>query len=203
MTNISINDYIQIFDKKSNQLIANGKVIAVKINESMNLYCVSIDNNYFFNNNSSNFKFKKIDEMVETKYYKSLKKYKINLWKYHVKKYDNVDIFYDYNIHELDKEVVELVKALNGLPDISTQGSCSGHNREPLWVSINFETIASIIKLAKIINRYFNDDFVLSTRNNIIQSGQDHIVLCLISNHIGKKAYENALKLAEILNYLA
>ena len=202
MVNILINDYIQIFDKKSEQLIASGKVIASKIDEKMNLCCMSIDNNYFFNNQSSNFIFKKLNEEVETKYYKSLKKYRIILWKNHVKIHDNVDIFYDYNMHELDKEVVELVKALNDLPNISTQGSCSGHNREPLWVSINFETMEAIIRLAKIINRYFNDDFVLSTRSNIIQSGQKNIVLCLISNYIGERAYKSALKMAEILKYL-
>lgn len=202
MTNILMDDYIQIFDKKSNQLIASGKVIASKIDENLNLYCISIDNNYFFNNQSSNFIFKKINEEVETKYYISLKRYKTILWKNHVKKHDNVDIFYDYNMNELDKEVSELVQVLNELPNISTQGSCSGHNREPLWVSINFETMESMILLIKIINTYFKDDFVLSTRSNIVQSSQKHVILCLISNYIGKKAYESALKMAEILKFL-
>lgn len=100
---------------------------------------------------------------------------------------------------EYDVEVCELVTALNTVPGIQTTGSCSGHGRDHLFVTMFFSSLDSLSRLASIIE----DSglwFTLSTDIRVYQDktpGKIH--LRLQSGYLGNAAYEEAKRLANIL----
>ncbi len=100
---------------------------------------------------------------------------------------------------EYDVEVSELVAALNTVSGIQTTGSCSGHGRDHLFVTMFFSSLDPLSRLASIIE----DNglwFTLSTDTRVYQDktpGKIH--LRLQSGYLGNAAYEEAQRLANII----
>lgn len=100
---------------------------------------------------------------------------------------------------EYDVEVCELVAVLNTVSGIQTTGSCSGHGRDHLFVTMFFSSLDSLSRLASIIE----DNglwFTLSTDTRVYQDktpGKIH--LRLQSGYLGNAAYEDAQRLANII----
>jgi len=100
---------------------------------------------------------------------------------------------------EYDVEVSELVATLNTVSGIQTTGSCSGHGRDHLFVTMFFSSLDPLSRLASIIE----DNglwFTLSTDTRVYQAktpGKIH--LRLQSGYLGNAAYEEAQRLANII----
>lgn len=100
---------------------------------------------------------------------------------------------------EYDPEVVDLIHALNAIPGVSTSCSCSGHERDPLFVTLFFEDVGPIYQLASLIEKH-GLTFTLSTDSRVFQDrnpGKLH--LRLQTKYIGNAAYEESRTLATLI----
>ena len=191
--------YFKIIDIKSNKVIASGRCISDKIEyRNMDvpfLPLISFDNKFFFRfNTSTKYKVDIVDDKLPF-LLNIPDTYKICLWKYADKNL-TADVYRDYGIDELDKEVEYLVKQLNKIPNISTSSSCCGHNRIPLWVLINFSDNTNLKLFEGMLKREFKDEFTfeLDKECNLIT------IYKLKTNCIGKKAYKLANDLGNCID---
>ena len=199
---------IKIFDSETNELICSGKVISSKDcflhgnTLCRNIYFVSVNNKCFFNTYSKKFKICVCPEQLDI-YIGDISKYSQKHLRNATKKeYRTLDIIFDDDINGLDKEVINLVTALNKIDGIKTDGSCCGHNEWKLWVSCQFFTVEALSMLLKIIYDKFPNDFMICSSKSRSQNTPGAVGLTIISCKKGQPAYDKANELAEYLNLL-
>lgn len=198
--------HFTIVDKNTYKTIASGIVKNVKktyVKDDkvcFNIDCISFDNKYYFNKNSSNFLFMETDSDEQFFDKEVLKNYCCEKW-VDAAKNNEADIYIEHDITELDKEVISLVSALNKINGIKTIGSCCGHGIYPLYVDLSINEFKALILLAKLITDKFNNDFKITTSPRIVQS-DNNIQMSLECNYIGEPAYKKAVKLASYLEIL-
>ena len=208
-----------IFDKNGNVLV-NDAIENCKFVMNGHLLkkeAISFDNKHFFNSNSKNLIIKKSNDnniipfdinkfsayniisLRELKYVLNVSDAVFNK---EIRKYD---IIFDYDIKGIDSQVKKLVDALNncGLK-IETQGSCSGHNVVPPWISIKFKDCESLKNIIYLIDYKYNGKLIFTTKNivyglhlnNIYKKNKGlnfkdlNLVFVLTTELIGIKAYK-------------
>ena len=204
------DEYVQIIDKISNKIIAEGIVKGYK-NSYIDMHedgkcikyyvdLVSCDEKHYFREESDKFIIRKCSE-VDTVINDIPDNYIIEKWR-NVYHNNNADVYIENGINELDNEVKSLVFSLNKIDGIKTDGSCSGHNKEPLWVDIHFENLTSILFLTHIICKKFYNEFKLTTHPTLNQNDKNTLAFRLESYDIGDKAYNDAQQLAEYIELI-
>lgn len=191
------NDFIKIIDLETQSVIGAGKINSLK---RQNL--VSIDYKHHFKIENS-YKYQVFKDVSCE--YVSLKipsGYIIALYSDFDEK--EADIYYEYDINELDKEVQRLVVALNRIPDLVTKGSCSGHDELPLWITFftNYLNVVSFLKQCLV---KFNLPFIILSEKedpNILNDTKETQGYTLKSLDIGENAYKAADRLAKYLEVL-
>lgn len=195
------DEWAKIIDKKTNKVLAAGKITCRKdYNQLSKPYnCISFDSRWFFNldtkdkfdvqDNPEHLVVSMRDEDIPTDYKK-------DLWRNNI---EEMHLYRDYDINELDPEVKDLVFALNELDKVKTVCSCSGHGDRPLSVYIIFFDFKPLCMLVKLIHDKFRKDFNLRTRPDIYNSKLDRVVLELETTTIGKEAFEKAQEMTKEL----
>jgi len=127
---------------------------------------VSIDNKYFFHiENSPSYYIQDCEEGVGKTVFEmerfrgilTMKKFAKAMAKIVNKSeipneiYD-IDVFVENNENELDKQMVDIVRALNRIKGLRTTGSCSGHYLRKPWVLIEMRTLEAVNELNMIVN---------------------------------------------------
>lgn len=202
--NFHKGDYARIIDNQTNKIIAEGKVCNSKYsyidkdNKEVYKPCISFDDRIFFNINSNKFHVEKLRTIVNIP-----DNYSRCLWR-EVSKED-IDIYREFDTDELDEEVIPLVTSLNKLDSIETVGSCCGHNKTPLWVTLRITKLRSLNILLRIISKdIFFNKFILGTSisTKTLDSSGESVFLQLSTINIGKQAYNDADELAEYIDGL-
>lgn len=209
--------HYKVYDKDGKLLVSDiavsiksdilRKIKGNKLPERIKFDLISFDTKYFIN--TKHFKFELVKDNII-----NLKDYKFDRVKFDIKNFSsyyivnwgdnctdiNAPIYFDNSYDELDPEVEELVHTLNLIPAIITTGSCSGHNKYPLFVTLNIYDFDTIVFLINIINNYFYNDFHLTTDNSLIIKGfNDFVFMKLISIDIGAEAYNKTKELVKII----
>ena len=207
-----LHKYIKITDATTNELVCSGRVVSSKDRYEYrnklykDIYFASVDNKHFFNVNNKTFNVEVLNDSIDmyvgkTRKYVSCKLTNFN--KIAKKDKSSIDIVLDKDINGLDPPVKNLVYALNRLDYVETDGSCSGHCSNPLWVGCQFESLKPLILLAKVISTKFTNEFMLCTLKNRSQTASDKLGMCIVSYHKGTKAYKAANELAKYINLLS
>lgn len=181
-------DWLKIIDINSNKCIKAGKVVDIK---KQGLF--SFDHRFFFVEKGTE-KYKVLNNDEHLVIDESVPK------NYSIRPYMSIrkitkDIYREYDINELDKEVEELVTAMNTIDGLYTKGSCCGHGYTELWVTFIVEDKYSLEILKKCMNKY-KDDFkrliVVTTNKN-----KERRLWRLKTKELGEKAYTVAKLLAQ------
>lgn len=215
MTVVCINEYnddipfIKV-SLKDGKVIAQGRAFYQKVSytigygddeEIINIESplLSIDNKYFFNPLSDKLTITKIDSGESIPF-------DVNSCDLNVKRWDSVranlltpDVYVDQDINECDEEIKGLVSALNKLSFIETTGSCSGHEKHRVYVDIKFSRMSEMVRLLKLLEKHFANDFVLSSNPHLKQYSNNDVAMTLYSVEKGEKAYKSANKLAKYI----
>lgn len=165
---ITSEDLIQVIDNKHNKVIAKGqacyqKIIgpspdSVKSKKFVNLTkdkrLISIDNKHFFKLDDSNYRVEKLEPFVATDFIEQ--NYTTGKWsEYKNLNRDEINVFMENTVQELDKEVENIVHTLNRFsPYMSTIGSCSGHGEMVAWVSLGFSNSQALIDFLNAFEPY-------------------------------------------------
>ena len=186
----------ELIDMKTHEVIVRDHIVFEKFNQNY----ISFDNKYFFNLNSKRFTYKlttgkkRIPFNVDIIHNYITKPFRVN-------KRVAAEIYVERNENELDKEVEPLVHILNKIDGITTQGSCCGHNRSPLWVYMTATNLKSFLFLYNIItdDKFINTFDITLKYNNNSAERMRCIMLQITTkdNIIGKKAYQASDKLVE------
>ena len=164
---------------------------------------LSIDNKYFFNPLSDKFTITKIDGGEFIPFDSTSCGLDIKHWVMVQKYLLTPDVYVDQDISECDEEIKGLVSALNKIPFVATTGSCSGHGHQRLYIDIKFSRINEIIRLLKIIEKYFPNDFVLSSNPHFKQQSNKCVMMTLYSVEKGEKAFKRVNKLAKYIEMVS
>lgn len=192
--------YCKIVNRFTGKIIAAGKVVNHK---DIPIKCISFDDKHFFNlNKKILYKFIFCDYCDEVKFDNIKYKNKIMLWRY-VYKCKSSFVYRDYDITELDEEIKDLVFAINKI-NLRTVSSCCGHGVLPAWIYICFENFNDIRKMLDILSsKDFNNKFVLTTDEYIINKDRSEIFLALKTVKIGKEAYKDINELSKYIKILS
>lgn len=216
-------EWFEVLDKHTGTVLARGPIKAKKTDNPYHkdLLFVSSDQKWFFNTKSENFSVKQIKSGVKNEVsFESMKDdYEWSYWR----NWGEIvpDIYREFGIDELDPEVVNLVTELNKWPGIETIGSCSGHDKAPLWVQFNATNCRTLNIILNVIRSpgvfpEMVDKFHLpicteygntlqyyggSSKTENVFKG-DALYLVLMTKAIGKDAYNAAETLAKLLSTL-
>ena len=189
-----------ILIKYKYKYIASGLVLTTKLNcVHKDMLLVSFDNKYFYNLNHGDIIYTVAEKELPLR--QELDNVPITLWRKCSKK-SNEPVYKEYTIDELDKECVHLVTAINNLPHIETNGSCSGHYWGPTWVDFECDNFRALQLFTYLFNYKgkFRDDWYVSTHYSLHTTNTGSIPLRLICMHRGRKAYKCAEDLAQYLD---
>jgi hypothetical protein len=191
--------YIDVFYK--NVLVCRGKIIRTKQNDGAHeMYLVSIDNKYFFNLSHPYVTF--IFTSPDNETYIRLPE-KVVKWRDCPTNQDEY-VYEENDINELDEEVKHLVAALNQLQYIETNGSCSGHDVDYLWVDFNCTDFRALQRFIKLFEQggIASQDWMIRT-DWMLTPQENTIILKLECQHKGKLAYKLAEELACYLDTIS
>lgn len=160
---------------------------------------LSIENKYFFNPLSKRITIRKIEDGEYIPFNQSTSDLDIKHWTTVNVNLLTPDVYVDQDIRECDEEVKGLVLALNKMPFIDTVGSCSGHGERRVYIDIRFSRLNELMKLLKIIEKHFQNDFVLSSNPRLKQQSDNCVLMTLYSVDKGEKAFKRVDKLAKYL----
>lgn len=197
----NIGDKVLIIDNATGVVIVDDYIVNEKNSRLDNkdnkpLELISFDNKYYFFNTP---KYTIVNSISEDVIPLTIPTdYKIELWRNSDHVHD-CHVYREYDITELDPEVVNLVNALNKMQGLETVGSCSGHGKSKLFVDIRFESFKAIQSLINIIIRHFNTEFNLSTTPSLMCNSKKDVLLQLSTNSIGESAYKSADLLSELI----
>jgi hypothetical protein len=107
--------------------------------------------------------------------------------------------------NDIDKEIIELVKAINQFDGLETVISCCGHGKTPIqiWLKISNHDDRWLYPLSRMLNRRYGAcRFTLSVDCNDRRHPYGPIMYLLESWEIGDHAYEDGIVLAHRLNKL-
>lgn len=210
-------EHYKVYDKDGKLLVSDiavsikSDIFGLKNNKlfkGIKFDLISFDTKYFIN--TKYFKFELVKDNIT-----NLEDYKFDKIKFDIKNFSsyyivnwsenctdiNAPIYFDNSYDELDPEVEELVHTLNSIPAIITTGSCSGHNKNPLFVTLNIYDFDTIVFLINVINNYFYNDFHLTTDKTLISNKfNDFAFMMLSSKAIGTEAYNKTKELVKIIN---
>lgn len=186
--------YAVVMDRETKRVIAAGLVVDVKAG---NFNLISFDRIAFYHENG-NYHYRVL--VLPHTYIEDLAIHPIPS-SYIVLPFNRNGMAADIYVEntEYDVEVSELVDALNTVSGIQTTGSCSGHGRDHLFVTMFFSSLESLSRLASIIE----DNglwFTISTDTRVYQDktpGKIH--LRLQSGYLGITSYEEGLSLANLI----
>lgn len=137
-------DYYKVVDKATKEIICAEPISFIKNTANMSIL-ISFDNKYFFKFEGT-MKYKVIENSKHLEIplkLEFLNRYAVCLYKDYFK-YPHYDVYREFDITELDKPVINLVRALNKFEGIETTGSCCGHDENILWIDIIFYTIPAL-----------------------------------------------------------
>lgn len=109
---------------------------------------------------------------------------------------------------DIDDECIELCVALNNIPGIRTDESCSGHGTEPYKIFISVTDLRGLFFLARCVDRrYWRYGHLWKFDISVADVYEDGILPTVFTLHsdkvVGDDAYEHALDLIENINYHA
>lgn len=190
----SRDDWCKIIDKKTNTIIFAGIIKNIKKQGF-----ISFDNKFFFREIGTS-KYIVEDNLEKLVIDTEIPDfYDIVPYRGHNKN-KTADVFRDFDITELDKEVEDLVFALNKIDGLITTGSCCGHGCEDLYVCFLIYKTDALVFLNKVLT-LFKKDFVLHDKsNNFFNNNDDTTMLELHSTTWGEPAYKAAARLAKYIN---
>ena len=160
---------------------------------------LSIDNKYFFNPLSKRITITKIKDGEYIPFDQSTSDLDIKHWSTVKVNLLTPDVYVDQDISGCDEEVKGLVSMLNKTPFVDTVSSCSGHGRHRVYIDIRFSRLNELMKLLKIIEKHFPNDFVLSSNPHCKQQSDECVLLTLYSVEKGKEAYKKVDRLTKYL----
>ena len=165
---------------------------------------LSIDNKFFFNPLSKKFTIAKIKNGEHIPFVQSHYTTQLDIKHWNTVKINSLspDVYVDQDITECDPEIKELVFALNKLPFIETKGSCSGHGYQHIYIDIKFSRMNELIGMLKIIEKHFQNDFVLSSNPRIKQESTESVIMTLYSVDKGENAFKRVDKLAKYIEMI-
>ena len=192
--------YCAIVGRIDNKVMASGMVINHK---DVPVKCISFDNKFFFSLRPNLLYYVQVVDSANNVPFNS-DGVNVIPWN-RASVNQRALIFRENDITELDKEMVDLVEALNMVPGIRTVSSCSGHNKKHAYVDCSFTDFGSLKLLLYVLSSdQFNDKFVLSTAKNLVSNSHSaEIQLRLHTTSIGKEAYAHITELAIHLLKLA
>ena len=213
---IHIGDYFKAIDARSGTCICQGKCTQIK--NSMDafgrkIYAISPDNVHFFTTWSPRIRIESSGEVPPIPFNDN-GEYRIIKWRYQIA-YDieDVDIYLENGLDDIDSEVKSLVYELNQWEGIETTQSCCGHGKGHLWVKFyitSFQALYDILLPLRSEGSPLLDEFSLEigsrlTEASIIYCGDDRdckhdgIELTLATFSEGQQAYDVAQKYADTL----
>ena len=210
---IELGDLVQVIDNASSRVVIQGQICNRKdsnrkkpLDGDLNLF--TVDNKHYFKLDSESYTVKKLDaNFVDDDFIQE--NYNEIPWRHYSEAdRDEVDMFREHNIEELDPEVINIVASLNRFsPYMLTAGSCSGHGKEQAWVSIRFEYLSSLNDFLDILVP-FKTRIDLTTAENINTSptlliGKPffprQVEMCLKAKDIGEPGWKAFDEFAEYL----
>ena len=216
MNQIVTDEWIKVYGKNDELLVA-GKVVCTKDSEGIDndeenlikFKGFSFENKFYFNEKSLNKTlFVKPNEEHLVKEFDSehMPEYlSMILYRNCMDNPSNAekDVYREFDIDELDEEVVRLVNALNQFDGFRTTGSCCGHNEFPLFVDIFISDLKPLGILLWVLNKPKYAKLLQITscpdlKNNNIHS----VMLRLRTTVIGEEAYKIADDFAKYLEVI-
>ena len=216
---IVAGDYVQVVDNATGRLIMQGFVTDEKthcpagdgnqiaLEEDQKL--LTLDNRNYFSMRSSKYTVYRLPESaVDENYIK--RNYDLRTWRSCDKAgLEGADIFIEHSCEELDKEVEGLVKTLNKFSlHMKTTGSCSGHEKHPAWVSIQFSNIRALEDFLSVFEP-FKAKMDITTHEDLSEGELTFnenayfpwlVVLEIKTKDVGKPAYDALNDFDEYLN---
>lgn len=201
---VSLNDGTVIAQgralfQKVRYSIRNGEIDGVVEIKSFEHPLLSIDNKYFFNPLSKRITITKIKDGEYIPFDQSTSDLDIKHWSTVVVNLLTPDVYIDQDINDCDEEVKGLVSMLNKMPFVDTVGSCSGHGHQRVYIDIRFSRLNELMKLLKIIEKHFPNDFVLSSNPHCKQQSNECVLMTLYSVEKGEKAFKKVDRLTKYL----
>lgn len=172
-------DYVQVVDNASNRPIIQGFVNDEKtscpdgngnqtaLEEDQKLF--TLDGRYYFSMKSGRYTVYRLPETaIDENFIK--KNYHMRTWRsFNETGLCDADMFVEHSKEELDKEVEGLVDTLNRFSlYMETTGSCSGHDRCPAWVSVQFDSIRALEDFLDVFEP-FKAKMNITTRKDLSQ----------------------------------
>lgn len=226
----SLSDWAEITDNQTGEIVARGKIIAMKCcdNIHFDMDLISIDGKWFFNTKS------RFEAHYSNNYtpleFTSADKYDWCKW-IDSSQCEIHDLYRENGYDELDPEVEGLVHELNEWDGIETVVSCCGHGQGHLWVTFNVSNLHSLQTILnclrtpeqapELVGKFhipLDDERVRYGQNGIkltpganhtgifgdvkMTDGTNSMMFMLATNDIGEKAYEAATNLANFLRKL-
>lgn len=99
----------------------------------------------------------------------------------------------------LDEEVKTIVYAISKVEGACTVGSCSGHGDRPMFVNIQFTTLASLNFILRCLED-FKSHFRIATETVVtstVNANKNYVILALVSESKGSEAFGAANALAD------
>ena len=213
-------DYVQVIDNVTKCLIMQGEVKNEKLvcttgsgTETFELSddqrLLTLDNKYFFRLDDSKYTVKRLPKLFFEQGFVR-KNYEVRTWRSVKEKGpENADIFMDYSIEELDKEVESIVYTLNRFSlDMETEASCSGHDKLPAYVQIQFNNPRVLGDFLEVFEP-FKEKMTITTASGASVTRQRFeqnaffpglIAMHLRTKEVGEPAYKTLDEFDEYLN---
>ena len=207
---VKLGDFIQVIDKKNDKVVIQGLVQFHKVNSSSfsasssnelsnNQKLFSVDNKYFFKLDDDAYAVKILDPLFVDEHFIEENYIMADWYKYNKTDRKDFKMYKENTISELDEEVKSIVNTLNLFsPHLATSGSCSGHDKNPAWISIRIDNSRTFNDFINIFEPFkYSIDL---TTSQMLNQPRNHfcgkpffpreIALMIKTKEIGEPAYE-------------
>lgn len=171
-----LDKYVKVINKKTNEIVASGKVIFTK--NSVENNGISFDNKWFFRE-TDNLKLEIVD-FIETKLCDNPEKLGLKCSHLLQDFPKDIDVLRDYGYDELDPEIKDYVYGFNEISyNIKTVTSCCGHHKKPWYIEFEFNDFDELSKFINIVETFGNQLILtsLQTAGKIIKKKKIHLML--------------------------
>lgn len=214
---IKIGDFVQVVDNSTGKVVIQGQIAGNKTDPSPEHKLVdeerlmSVDCRHFFKLDDCAYTVRKLEANYVDENFISDNYNECPWGRYDYEDRNEVNMYRDFNIEELDDEMVYIVGLINRFsPYMHTEGSCSGHGDEQAWVSIIFEDASALNDFLDVLVP-FKKKIDLTTDEHI-NVGRTifcdkpffprRVELCLKTKEVGSPAWQALDELAEYLNLI-